>query len=219
MMSKTFTKIGREISTAVKEGGPNPESNGRLRAAIQNAKAAQMPKENVERAIKRALSKEEADYEEVVYEGYGPYGIAIVVECLTNNTQRTVANIRSYFNRSGGSLGTTGSLDFMFDRKCHFKIQDKGYNLEELELELIDLGGEEVFKDDEDNIVIYGGPKDFKSIQQFLESKGIEIISSGFERIPIDTKELNAEQQAEIEKLLEKFEEDEDVQNVYHNMR
>jgi YebC/PmpR family DNA-binding regulatory protein len=218
MMAKTFTKIGREISAAVKDGGPSPEANGRLRAAIQNAKAAQMPKENIERAIKKAISKEEADFEEVVYEGYGPHGIAIVVECLTNNTLRTVANVRSYFNRSGGSLGTSGSLDFVFERKCHFKIEDNGLNLEELEFELIDLGGDEVFKDDEGKIVIYGGPKDFKTIQQYLEEKKLEIISSGFERLPLDTKELNPEQQAEIEKLLEKFEEDEDVQNVYHSM-
>ncbi len=219
MMSKTFTKIGREISAAVKDGGPNPEANGRLRAAIQNAKASQMPKENIERAIKKASSKEEADYEEVVYEGYGPHGIAVVVECLTNNTQRTVANVRSYFNRSGGSLGTSGSLDFLFDRKCHFKVEDTGQDLEELELELIDVGGEEVFKDEDGKIVIYGSPKEFKAIQEFLENKKFDIISSGFERLPLDTKELNEEQQADIEKLLEKFEEDDDVQNVYHTMR
>jgi YebC/PmpR family DNA-binding regulatory protein len=216
-MAKTFTRIGREIAMAVKESGPNPESNSRLRVLIQNAKGENMPKENIERAIKKATSKEQEDYKEMVYEGYGPYGIAIVVECATDNPIRTVANVRSYFTRSGGNLGTTGSLDFLFDRKCVFKIRAENLIVEELELELIDYGADEVFEEGE-NIIIYGTFTEFGAIQKFMEEKGLEVIQAGFERIPMDTKKLSQEAEEEIEKLLEKFEEDDDVQHVYHNM-
>ncbi len=218
-MAKTFTRIGKDIAMAVKSGGPDPTTNSRLRALIQNAKAANMPKDNVERAIKKASSKEQEDYKEVVYEGYGPYGIAIVVETATDNPTRTVASVRSYFTRSGGSLGTTGSLDFLFERKCIFKIKSReDIDIEELELELIDFGADEIGAD-ENEIVIYGAFDAYGKIQQFLEEKGYEVISSDFERIPTDTKELTEEQEAEIEKLLGKFEEDDDVQNVFHNMK
>ncbi|MBO9701221.1 MAG: YebC/PmpR family DNA-binding transcriptional regulator [Sporocytophaga sp.] len=218
-MAKTFTRIGKDIAMAVKSGGPDPTTNSRLRALIQNAKAANMPKDNVERAIKKASSKEQEDYKEVVYEGYGPYGIAIVVETATDNPTRTVASVRSYFTRSGGSLGTSGSLDFLFERKCIFKIKSReDIDIEELELELIDFGADEIGAD-ENEIVIYGAFDAYGKIQQFLEEKGYEVISSDFERIPTDTKELNEEQEAEIEKLLGKFEEDDDVQNVFHNMK
>ena len=218
-MAKTFTRIGKDIVIAVKEGGADPETNSRLRAVIQNAKAANMPKDNVERAIKRAVSKEQNDYKEIVYEGYGPHGIAIVVECATDNSTRTVAAVRSYFTRSGGSLGTTGSLDFLFERKCIFKVKAKeGIDIEELELELIDHGVDEVGLDEEE-IIIYGEFQSFGDIQKYLESNDFEIVNSEFERIPMDTKELDEEAEAEIEKLLEKFNEDDDVQNVFHNMR
>lgn len=218
-MAKTFTRIGKDIVVAVKAGGPDPETNARLRAVIQNAKAANMPKDNVERAIKRATSKDEGDYKEIVYEGYGPFGIAIVVECTTDNTTRTVANVRSYFTRSGGSLGTTGSLDFLFERKCIFRVKEKeGLDLEELELELIDFGVDDIGQDDEE-IIIYGEFESYGSIQKYLEENEFEIINSEFERIPTDAKSLDETQEAEIEKLLDKFNEDDDVQNVFHNMK
>ena len=218
-MARTFTKLGKEISIAVKAGGPDPDSNPRLRVLMQNAKAANMPKENVERAIKKATSKEEGDYKEVLFEGYGPYGIAIVVETATDNNNRTVANIRSYFNKFGGSLGTSGSLSFLFDHKSVFHIKPKdGVSLEDLELELIDFGVDEVDADEEE-IVIYGEFESFNAIQKYLEDNGFEITSAEFERIPNDTKELTEEQRAQIEKLIERIEEDEDVQNVFHNMK
>lgn len=218
-MAKTFTRIGKDIVIAVKAGGPDPNTNARLRAIIQNAKAANMPKDNVERAIKKASSKEQEDYKEVVYEGYGPHGIAIVVETATDNPTRTVANVRSYFTRSGGNLGTTGSLDFLFERKCIFKVHKKeGVDVEELELELIDYGADEVGML-EDEIIIYGEFEAFGKIQQYLEESSYEVISSDFERIPMDTKELSPEAEEEVEKLLAKFEEDDDVQNVFHNMK
>ncbi|NJL15488.1 MAG: YebC/PmpR family DNA-binding transcriptional regulator [Microscillaceae bacterium] len=216
-MAKTFTRIGKDIAVAVKAGGADPTTNARLRAIMQNAKAVNMPKDNVERAIKKASSKEQEDYKEIVYEGYAPYGVAVVVECLTDNPQRTVANVRSYFNRSGGNLGTSGSLDFLFDRKCVFKIAKADLDIEELELELIDYGADEIFADEEE-IVIYGGFADFGNIQKFLEEKGLELKQAEFERIPVDTKQLTEEQEAEVQKLIEKFEDDEDVQNVFHNM-
>lgn len=216
-MAKTFTRIGREIAIAVKEGGPNPESNSRLRVIIQNAKGENIPKENIERALKKASSKDQEDYKEIVYEGYGPHGIAIVVECATDNPTRTVANVRSYFTRAGGNLGTSGSLDFLFDKKCVFKITSPGLDVEELELELIDYGAEEVFEE-EDHIIIYGNFSDFGAIQKALEEKEFEVIHAGFERIPVDTKKLEGKAEEEVEKLLEKFEEDDDVQHIYHNM-
>lgn len=217
-MARTFTRYGKDIAMAVKSGGPNPDSNPRLRVLIQNAKADNMPKENVERAIKKASSKDEADYKEVVYEGYGPHGIAILVETATDNNTRTVANIRSYFNRYGGALGTSGSLDFMFERKCRFKIKNNNFNLEDLELELIDCGVDELFEE-EASIIVYAPFSEFGSLQKFFESKSIEIQNAEFERIPADFKELNEEQIVEVEKLIEKIEEDEDVQMVFHNMR
>ncbi|NRB60931.1 MAG: YebC/PmpR family DNA-binding transcriptional regulator [Winogradskyella sp.] len=225
-MSKAFTRIGKDIVMAVKEGGPDPDSNARLRAVIQNAKAVNMPKDNIERAIKRASDKNQGDFKEVLFEGYAPHGIAILVETATDNNTRTVANIRSYFNKCDGSLGTQGSVSFMFDHTCNFKIKGDDLDLEELELELIDFGVEEIFEDtDEDadgnevkSIMVYAPFESFGNIQSYLEENSIEIISSGFERIPQVTKQLNEEQVADVEKLLEKIEEDDDVQNVYHTM-
>ncbi len=225
-MSKAFTRIGKDIVMAVKEGGPDPDSNSRLRAVIQNAKSVNMPKDNIERAIKRASDKNQGDYKEVLFEGYAPHGIAILVETATDNNTRTVANVRSYFNKCDGSLGTSGSVVFMFDHTCNFKIKGDDLDMEELELELIDFGVEEIFEDtDEDadgneqtSVMIYAPFESFGKIQSYLEENSIEILSSGFERIPQVTKQLNAEQMADVEKLLEKIEEDDDVQNVYHTM-
>jgi len=216
-MSKAFTRIGKDIVMAVKEGGPDPASNSRLRAVIQNAKAVNMPKDNVERAIKKASEKGQGDYKEVIFEGYAPYGIAVLVETATDNNTRTVANVRSYFNKCDGSLGTSGSVVFMFDHTCNFRIPAEGLDPEELELEFIDFGAEEVFVDD-DGILIYAPFESFGAIQAELESRDIEILSSGFERIPQVTKTLTPEEGEEVEKLLEKLEEDDDVQNVYHTM-
>lgn len=217
-MAKAFTRIGKDIVMAVKDGGPNPEANSRLRAVIQNAKAANMPKENIERAIKKATDKDTANYKEVLFEGYAPHGIAILIETATDNNNRTVANIRSYFNKCNGSLGTQGSVEFMFDHICNFRIPKGTMDLEELELEMIDFGVEEVFED-EDGILIYAPFESFGAIQKELENRNFEILSSGFERIPQVTKELTEDQVADVEKLLEKIEEDDDVQNVYHTMQ
>lgn len=216
-MSKAFTRIGKDIVMAVKEGGPDPDGNARLRAVIQNAKAVNMPKDNVERAIKRASDKNQGDYKEVVFEGYAPHGIAVLVETATDNNTRTVANIRSYFNKCDGSLGTSGSVVFMFDHVCNFRINSGEMDMEELELELIDFGVEEIFQD-EDGCMIYAPFESFGAIQNYLENNNLEILSSGFERIPQVTKKLTPEQVADVEKLLEKIEEDDDVQNVYHTM-
>ncbi|MEJ6546448.1 MAG: YebC/PmpR family DNA-binding transcriptional regulator [Flavobacteriaceae bacterium] len=217
-MSKAFTRIGKDIVMAVKESGPDPSSNSRLRAVIQNAKAVNMPKDNVERAIKKASDKSLGDFKEILFEGYAPHGIAILVETATDNNTRTVANIRSYFNKCNGSMGTSGSVEFMFDHTCNFRIPSEGLDPEELELELIDFGAEEVFMD-EDGILIYASFESFGSLQKELETRGIEILSSGFERIPQLTKALTEEEVADVEKLLEKIEEDDDVQNVYHTMQ
>lgn len=217
-MARVFTKLGKQITIAAKEGGPDADTNPRLRVLIQQAKKENMPKENVERAIKKATQKDVEDYKEMVYEGYGPFGIAIVVETATDNPTRTVANIRSYFNRYGGSLGTTGSLQFLFDHKCVFKISAKeGISLEDLEFELIDYGVDEVEEEDGD-IVLYGDFPSYSSIQKYLEENEFEIHSAEFERIPNDMKELDEEQKAQVQKLLDKIEEDEDVQNCFHNM-
>ncbi len=216
-MAKTFTKIGRDIVIAVKEGGADPDTNAKLRAVIQNAKDANMPKENVERAIKKASDKDTSNYKEVVFEGYAPHGIAIVVETATDNNNRTVGNVRSYFNKHNGNLGTSGSVLFMFDHTCNFKIAKADIDPEELELELIDYGADEVFVDEE-FIMIYGSFESFGALQSKLEGDGFEILSSGFERIPQNTTQLTEEQTAEVEALLEKFDEDEDVMAVYHNM-
>ncbi len=216
-MAKTFTRIGKDIVMAVKEGGPDPASNSRLRAVIQNAKAANMPKDNVERAIKKASDKDQGDYKEVLFEGYAPHGIAILVETATDNNNRTVANVRAAFNKCNGNLGTSGSVEFMFDHTCNFRINAEGIDVEELELEFIDFGAEEIFED-EDGILIYAPFGSFGAIQKELENRNIEILSSGFERIPQVTKELSGDELADVEKLLEKLEEDDDVQNVYHSM-
>jgi len=215
-MAKTFTRIGKDIVIAVKEGGSDPDNNSRLRAIIQNAKAANMPKENVERAIKKASDKNSGNLKEILFEGYAPHGIAVLVETATDNNNRTVANIRSYFNKANGNLGTTGSVEFMFDHSCNFKI-NPNLDVEEIELEFIDYGVEEVFKDEE-GIYLYAPFLCFGSIQKELEKKNFEIISSGFERIPQVLKSLSGDAQKEVLQLLEKIEDDDDVQNVYHSM-
>ena len=216
-MAKIFTRIGKDIVMAVKEGGPDPDNNSRLRAVIQNAKAANMPKENVERAIKKASDKESGDFKEVMFEGYAPHGIAILVETATDNNNRTVANIRSYFNKVNGNLGTAGSVEFMFDHSCNFRIHASGLDPEEIELEFIDFGVEEVFIDD-DNILLYAPFESFGEVQKELENKNFEILSSGFERIPKTTKPLSRMAQKDVLQLIERLEEDDDVQNVYHTL-
>ncbi len=220
-MSRTFTRIGKEITIAAKAGGPDPDCNPRLRVLMQNAKAANMPKDTVERAIKKATDKDASDYKEITYEGYGPFGIAIFVEAATDNNTRTVANVRSYFNKHGGNLGTQGSLTFLFDHKCVFKIKaSDGVSLEDLELELIDYGVDELEHDEEEGvIVLYGAFEEFNNIQKYLEDNGFELVSAEFERIPNDVKEVTPEQRETLNKLLDKLEEDEDVQNVFHNMK
>ena len=219
-MAKIFTRIGKDIVMAVKDGGPNPETNSRLRAVIQNAKAANMPKDNVERAIKKASDKNDtSNYKEVLFEGYAPHGIAVLVEAATDNNNRSVANIRAAFSKCDGTLGVSGSVVFMFDHTCNFttKKEDIKIDMEELELELIDFDVEEIFVDEE-GVIIYAPFEQFGAIQNYLEENSIEILSSGFERIPTTTKKISKEQQADVEKLLEKLEEDDDVQNVYHAM-
>ena len=217
-MSKAFTRIGKDIVMAVKEGGPDPDSNSKLRAVIQNAKSVNMPKDNIERAIKRASDKSVGDFKEILFEGYGPSGVAILVETATDNNTRTVANIRSYFNKYNGSLGTSGSVIFLFDHTCNFKINKTNIDIENLEFDLIDYGVEEVFEEDE-SILIYGPFDSFGEIQKKLESMKIEIISSGFDRIPNNHKDISESDRLENEKLLEKIENDDDVQNVFHNMK
>jgi YebC/PmpR family DNA-binding regulatory protein len=218
-MAKTFTRIGKDIVMAVKAGGPNTETNSRLRAVVQNAKAANMPKVNVERAIKNATNKDTADFKEILFEGYGPHGIAILVETATDNNNRTVADVRAAFNKSNGTFGTSGSVVFMFDHTCNFRINPEGKNLnmEELELELIDFEVEEVFEDEE-GIMIYAPFEHYGNIQKYIEDQGLEILSSGFERIPQNTVALTEEQREEIEKILDKLDELDDVQQVYTNM-
>ena len=228
-MAKTFTKLGKEITIAVKQGGAEVTGNPRLRALIAEAKAEQMPKENIERAIKKATEAKTGDFKELVYEGFGPFGIAYLVEAATDNNTRTVANVRSYFTKCGGSLQTSGSVAFMFDHKCVFRIAEKeGMDLEELELEMIDYGVEELFEeteyDEDDNekksIVIYGDYTSYGQIQKFIEENGYELISGGFERIPnVDLKEVTPEQRATLDKLTELLEDDEDVTHVYNTMK
>jgi len=217
-MARVFTKLGKQITIAAKEGGADADTNPRLRVLIQQAKKENMPKDNVERAIKKATSKEENDYKEMVYEGYAPHGVALVIETATDNPTRTVANIRSYFNKFGGSLGTSGSLQFLFDHKCVFHIAPKmNVSLDDLELELIDYGVDEL-ENDEEAIVLYGDFAHYSSIQKYLEENKFEIFSAEFEYIPNDYKNLTDEQKASVLKLIEKIEEDEDVQNVFYNM-
>jgi YebC/PmpR family DNA-binding regulatory protein len=221
-MAVQFTRLGKEIVMAVKDGGPSPESNSRLRTAMQNAKAVNMPKDRVEAAIKRASSKDEKDYEELVYEGYAPHGVAVLVETATDNTNRTVANVRSYFTKVGGTLGKTGSLDFVFSRKSVFRFDPGERDLEELEFELIDAGLEELFveidEEGKDVAVLHAAYEDFGKMQKTLESMGIELTSAKLERIALSTTEISEEDAADVLKLIDKLEEDDDVQAVYHNM-
>ena len=217
-MAKIFTKIGKEIALSVKDGGIDPAYNPRLRAAIQNAKKANMPKANVESAIKRASSKEAENYAEVVYEGYGPHGIAILVETTTDNTTRTVANIRMHFNKLGGSLGNSGSVDYMFTRKGVFRVKKEAMpNYEELELDMIDYGLDEI-KVEGDELVIYCNFSDFGSMQKYLDENGIEIEESALERIPNITKQLSDEETEAVIKLIDKLEDDDDVAKVFTTM-
>ena len=224
-MAKTFSRIGKDIVMAIKESGPEPEGNAKLRAVMQNAKAANMPKDIVDRAIKKAKDKDTSDYKEVNFEGYAPHGIAVMVETATDNNNRTVAAVRAAFTKFNGNLGTNGSVEFMFERKCHFKIPMGELDPEELEFELIDHGIEELFAEEpeEDSeeqatIMIYGPFESFGSIQKELENRDLEILESGYERIPTNTTKLTPEQEEEVDKLLERLEEDDDVMNVYHTM-
>ncbi len=228
-MARTFTKLGKEITIAVKQGGPDVTGNPRLRALMAEARSEQMPKENIERAIKKATESKQGDFKEIIYEGFGPYGIAYLVEAATDNNTRTVANVRSYFNKCGGSLGTTGSVSFMFDRKCTFRVKEKeGVDIEELELEMIDYGVEELFRQEEEDkdgnvtpvIVMYGEYSAYGQIQKYIEENGYELISGGFEQIPnVDLKEVTDEQRATLDKLTGMLEDDEDVTNVYTTMK
>ena len=217
-MSKAFTRIGKDIVIAVKEGGPDPDSNSKLRAVIQNAKSVNMPKDNIDRAIKRASDKSLGNYKEILFEGYAPYGVAILVETAPDNNTRTVANIRSYFNKCNGNLATSGSVEFLFNRYSSFKIENN-VKQDDLEFELIDYGLEEIVIDnDKNHLIIYASFDSFGEIQSELEKTNIIIINSGFERIANNYKDLNEDQKSDIDKLLEMCEGDDDVQNVYHNI-
>ena len=216
-MAKAFTRIGKDISIAVRQGGPNPEYNPKLRMAIQNAKGLNMPKDKVEAAIRRASSKEEKDFQEVVYEGYGPHGIPILVECATDNPTRTVANIRLHFSKNGGAMGNSGSVSFMFERKGVFKFDPRSLDLDELELDLIDAGAEDI-EQHEDVTLIYTKFTEFGSMQKFLESRHLEPKSSELQYLPTTTKELSEDQQDEVLRLVETLEGDDDVQSVHHNL-
>jgi YebC/PmpR family DNA-binding regulatory protein len=216
-MAKAFTRIGKDIAIAVKQNGPNPDNNPRLRMAIQNAKGVNMPKDRVENAIKKASSKEEKDFQETIYEGYAPHGVPVIVECATDNPTRTVANIRLHFSKNGGSMGNSGSVSFMFERRGIFKFDPSKLNLDELELDLIDAGAEDIQRDDEE-IVISTKFTDFGSMQKFLESKKLEPKSSELQYIPTTTKELSEAHQDEVMECVSALEADEDVQTVYHNL-
>lgn len=217
-MAKQFTRIGKEIAIAVKAGGPDPDNNPALRRCMLNAKGVNMPKDRVEAAIKRAMGKDKADYEEVVYEGYAPHGVAVMVETATDNSTRTVANVRMYFNKGGGSLGNSGSVAFTFNRMGEFKIAKEGQDIEELELELIDHGLEEIGEDSEGNIIIRTAFNDFGNMSKALEERGISAISAELKRIPLNTVELNEEQSKEVLELIDRIEQDDDVQQVFHNL-
>ena len=225
-MAKTFTKIGKQIAIAVKAGGPEPENNPALRAIIANAKRENMPKDNIERAIKNAMGKDQSDYKSVTYEGYGPHGIAIFVDTLTDNTTRTVADVRSVFNKFSGNMGTTGSLSFLFDHKCVFTFKKKeGMDMDDFILEMIDCGVEEEYDEEYDEekdvttITIYGEPTSFNAIQKKLEADGYEEVGGEFTYIPNDVKDVTPEQRETINKMVEKLEEFDDVQTVYTNMK
>ncbi len=217
-MAKNFTRIGKEIAIAVKASGPDPDTNAALRRCYQNAKSVNMPKDRVEAAIKRAMGKDTSNYDEVLYEGYGPHGVAILVETATDNTTRTVANVRMIFNKNNGSMGNSGSVVFQFDRMGEFKIHAEKINLEEFELEGIDYGMEDIGEDEDGNIVIRTGFSDFGTMSDFLESKKIELINSEPTYLPATTVSLEDEQANEVLELVAKLEEDEDVQKVYHNL-
>ena len=225
-MAKTFTRLGKQIAIAVKAGGPDPDTNPTLRSIIATCKRENMPKDNIERAIKNAMGKDQSEYKEVTYEGYGPHGIAVFVDTLTDNTTRTVADVRSVFNKFNGNLGTTGSLSFLFDHKCVFTFKkNDSIDMDDLILELIDFNVDDEFdenydeKKDETTISVYGDPKSYAQIQKFLEEKGFEDIGGEFTYIPNDLKDVDAEQRATIDKMIEKLEEFDDVQTVYTNMK
>lgn len=222
-MSVQFTRIGKEIAMSVRESGPYPETNSRLRTAIQNAKAVNMPKDRIDAAIKRASEKDSQGYEEHIYEGYAPHGVAVLIETATDNTNRTVANVRSYFTKAGGSLGKTGSLDFIFQRKSVFRfLANDSLDADELELELIDGGLEELYleKDEDGNdlVVVQTSFEDFGNMQKLLEEKGIDVKSAKLERITLSTTDISEEDAADVLKMIDKIEDDDDVQAVYHNM-
>ena len=222
-MAKTFTRLGKQIAIAVKAGGPEPENNPSLRSIIATCKRENMQKDNIERDIKNAMGKDQSEYKEVTYEGYGPHGIAVFVDTLTDNTTRTVGDVRSVFNKFNGTLGTTGSLSYLFDHKCVFTFKKKdGVDMEELILELIDFNVEDEFDEDDEEgtITIYGDDvKAYAQIQKFLEEQGFEDIGGEFTYVPNDLKDLDAEQRATINKMVERLEEFDDVQNVYTNMK
>ena len=225
-MAKTFTRLGKQIAIAVKAGGPDPDTNPTLRSIIATCKRENMPKDNIERAIKNAMGKDQSEYKEVTYEGYGPHGIAVFVDTLTDNTTRTVADVRSVFNKFAGNLGTTGSLSFLFDHKCVFTFKKKDdVDMDDLILELIDYNVDDEFDEnydeekDETTISVYGDPKSYAQIQKFLEEQGFEDIGGEFTYIPNDLKDVNEEQRATIDKMVEKLEEFDDVQTVYTNMK
>ena len=221
-MARVFTKLGKQIAIAVKAGGPEPENNPTLRALIANCKRENMPKDNIERAIKNAMGKDQSEYKEVTYEGYGPHGVAVFVDTLTDNTTRTVADVRSIFNKFNGNMGTTGSLSFLFDHKCVFSFKKKdGLDMDELVLDLIDYGVEDEYdEDDETNeVTIYGDPKEFGNIQKHLESEGFEVTGAEFTYIPNDLKDVTPEERETIDKMVERLEEFDDVQTVYTNMK
>lgn len=218
-MAKQFTRIGKEIAMAVKQGGSDPDNNPALRRCMQNAKGVNMPKDRVDAAIKRAMGKDKTDYEEVVYEGYAPHGVAVMVDTATDNTTRTVANVRMHFNKGGGSLGNSGSVGFMFNRVGEFKVKNEGQNLEDLELELIDFGLEEIGEDSEGNIIIRAAFNEFGNMAKALEDRKIEVIGAELKRIPATTVELNEEQAKEVLELIDRLEQDEDVQQVFHNLK
>ena len=218
-MAKNFTRIGKEIAIAVKNGGPDPDNNPALRRCYINAKACNMPKDRVEAAIKRAMGKDTTNYDEIVYEGYAPHGVAVMVETATDNSTRTVANVRMHFTKGGGALGTSGSVSFTFNRMGEFKIKNSGLNIEDLELELIDFGLEEIGEDSEGNIVIRTAFNEFGNMSKALEEKGIEVVTAELTRIPVNTVELNEEQAQDVLKMVDKLEQDDDVQKVYHNLK
>lgn len=217
-MAKQFSRAGKEIAIAVKKGGPDPNTNPMLRRVIQNAKGFNMPKDRIEAAIKNALGKDTSNYDEVIYEGYAPHGIAMLVVTATDNTTRTVANVRSHFNKGGGSLGNSGSVGFLFKQTGVFKLKPEGLNIEDMELELIDYGLDELGEDSEGNIIVRSSFQDFGNMQKALEEKGITPISSEIEWLPLNTVEVSEAQSEDVFKLIARLEEDDDVQHVFHNM-